>query len=102
VVRTYFHVAGNQLTMISNPVRDAAGTLFWMCSVLSHELGWFWHQAVHFLLEVARWTRFRLHLNSAQTRLAAFWPESIGGQFLVVLMSPLGAAWWLYDLWKRR
>jgi glycosyltransferase involved in cell wall biosynthesis len=102
VVRIYFQDAGNQLTLTVNPRRDAPGTLYWKRSVLSFELSWFWRKPVHFLLEAARWTRFRLHLNTVQARMAAFWPTSIVGRGLVVLMSPLGALWWLYDFWRRR
>lgn len=102
VVRIYFQDAGNQLTKTGNPARDASGTLYWKWSVLSFELAWFWRKPGHFLLEAARWTRFRLHLDAEQARLAVFWPVSIWGGLLVALMSPLGVAWWLYDCCRRR
>lgn len=102
VVRIYYQDAGNQLTRTGNPARDAPGTLYWKRSVLSFELAWFWRKPGHFFLEAARWTRFRLHLNAEQARLAVFWPTSIGGGLLVALMSPLGAVWWLYDCCRRR
>ena len=102
VVRIYFQDAENQLTKSGNPSRDAVGALYWKRSVLSHELVWFWYKPVHFMLEAARWSRFRLHLNKSQTHLAVFWPASKVGKLLIILMSPLGMAWWLYDCWKRK
>lgn len=97
VVRTYFQDADDQLTLTGNPARDAPGTLYWKRLVLSLELAWFWCQPVHFLLEAARWTRFRLHLKNAKALDTNFWPATFSGGFLVILMAPLGLMWWIYD-----
>jgi hypothetical protein len=97
VVRTYFQDAVDQLTLTGNSARDAPGTLYWKRAVLSFELAWFWRQPVHFLLEAARWTRFRLHLRKAKALNTNFWPATFGGGFLVIIMAPLGLAWWMCD-----
>lgn len=102
VVRVYLQGASNQLSWTATPESVAPGTLFWKWSVLSFELVWFWRRPAHFLLEAARWTRFRLHLNAEQARLASFLPSSFWGVTLVALMSPLGAVWWLFDFFRRR
>ncbi|MFN9095693.1 MAG: glycosyltransferase family A protein [Alphaproteobacteria bacterium] len=102
VVRTYFQDAGNQVTQARNPARDTVGSLYWKSIVLNNELKWFKHNPVYFLTEAARWTRFRLHLDVSQAPQERFWPVSAGGRLLVVLMAPMGLAWWLYDCWKRR
>jgi hypothetical protein len=100
VVRIYYQDADNQLTRTSNPVRDAAGTLYWKRIVLSYELHWFWHKPLHFILEAARWTRFRLHLKKVMN--INFWPASAMGNLLIFLTAPLGLIWWLHDRWKMR
>ena len=100
VVRIYFHGAGNQITQTVNLGQLAPGALYWKRSVLSFELAWFWRNPAFFLMEAARWTRFRMHLNPEQVRTTNFWPLSIWGAFLIALMAPLGAAWWLYDTKK--
>ena len=97
VVRTYFQDAVDQLTLTGNSARDAPGTLYWKRAVLSFELAWFWRQPVHFLLEAVRWTRFRLHLKKAKALNTNFWPATFGGGFLVIIMAPLGLAWWMCD-----
>jgi glycosyltransferase involved in cell wall biosynthesis len=97
VVRIYFQDAVNQLSLTGNPARDAPGTLYWKRSVLGLELPWFWRKPVHFLLEASRWTRFRLHLKNAKALNTHFWPVTFGGGFLVIAMSPLGIAWWIFD-----
>lgn len=95
VVRIYYHDAGNQITYTGNYSCNTAGTLYWKRNVLTHELCWFWCNPLHFILEAARWTRFRLHLKN---RMAInFWPTSAIGIMLIVLIAPLGLIWWLYD-----
>lgn len=102
VVRIYYQGAENQLTTTGNPAKNAAGTLFWKRCVLTQELSWFWFKPAHFLLEAARWTRFRLHLTRSEAKLADFWPETKMGLFLIIMMSPLGLVWWAYDHWRMR
>ena len=60
--------------------------------VLNKELQWFWQNPVHFVIEAARWTRFRLHVDMSQAPQERFWPGSAGGRLLVVLMAPMGVA----------
>lgn len=97
VVRIYFQDSGDQITKTGNPARDAPGTLYWKRSVLSSELAWFWYKPVHFLLEAARWTRFRLHVKNAKALGTDFWPATLSGGFLVIAMAPIGLLWWIFD-----
>ena len=97
VVRIYFQDSGNQITSTGNPARDAPGTLYWKRSMLSSELAWFWYKPVHFLLEAARWTRFRLHVKNAKALDTDFWPATFSAGFLVIAMAPLGLLWWIFD-----
>jgi len=101
VLRTYHQDAGNQLTNTSDPASDAAGNLYWKSAVLCNELRWFWHCPTKFIIDAARWTRFRLHINRENISGVRYWPGGIGSG-LIVLMAPLGLGWWLYDLWKFR
>ena len=101
VVRTYHQDAGNQLTNTANPASDAPGNLYWKSVVLRNELRWFWHCPAYFLIDAARWTRFRLHFNKKNVSGISYWPGGVGAG-LIVLMAPMGITWWLYDLWKLR
>lgn len=102
VLRTYFQDSGNQITRSGDLADNAAGSLYWKHCVLSHELCWFWHKPGHFILEAARWTRFRCHSNAKKAQHTTFWPKSRAGGILIVLAAPLGLSWWLYDLFRGR
>jgi len=95
-LRIYCQDAGDQLTRTPRPHDDAPGALHEKSLVLTHDMGWFTAHPTHFLLEAARWTRYRLHVS----RPAAAWPRSAAGIALVVGMAPVGVAWWLND-WRR-
>lgn len=97
VVRIYFQDSGDQITKTGNPARDAPGTLYWKRCVLSSELAYFWYKPVHFLLEAARWTRFRLHVKNTKALDTDFWPTTLSGGFLVIAMAPIGLLWWIFD-----
>lgn len=88
--------SGNRITNITDVKSIALGALYSKRSVLTFELSYFWNSPKIFLLEAARWMRFRLHLNKDQLRIAKFWPDGIGG-LLIILMTPFGILWWLYD-----
>ncbi|TDB60654.1 glycosyltransferase family A protein [Photorhabdus khanii] len=102
ILRIYYQDAGNQLTLTGNPKHDAAGNLYWKSNVLSHELTYFKYKPIHFLLEAARWTRFRLHLKRGMYKGTNFWPTSTMGIFLIILSAPLGFIWWMLDCYRIR
>lgn len=98
ILLVVYHDAGNQITRTRNIICNTAGSLYWKQSVLSYELSWFWHRPLHFILEAARWTRFRLHLKNMSD--VDFWPTSVIGALLIFLTVPLGLIWWIYDCYS--
>lgn len=101
IVRVYHQDANNQVTKNSNPSSNSAGMLYSKRCVLEYEIGYFWYSPIYFLLEGARWSRFRLHLDVDQSQLTRYWPSSTLGKLIIVSMGPIGIAWWFYDLFKK-
>lgn len=102
VLRIYCQDVGDQLTHKSDPAREAVGTLYWKTAVLSRDIRWFRYAPLSFLLDAARWTRFRLHVKSTNSYSLRFWPSSWLGQTLIVTMGPIGLLWWLRDKSQQR
>ena len=102
VLRIYCQDAGDQLTHDSDPALDAPGNLYWKTRVLSHNIRWFRRAPLSFMLDAARWLRFRLHLNKPLANVVNFWPSNWLGRILILIMSPVGFAWWLSDRLKSR
>jgi len=100
LVRVYHQGADNQLTQTGDPGAQAPGALFAKYVTLSHEIDWFWQHPLFFILEAARWTRFRLHVKRLRELNTRFWPTSLRGGALVILFAPLGLVWWLCDRWR--
>lgn len=102
VVRTYFLDAGNQITGKGNPAKSAPGILLWKQSVLDNELVWLKYKPVYFLLEAARWTRFRLHVSNLGVATRNWLPNRYYGRALIILTAPLGLTWWFVDKLRYR
>lgn len=84
IVRTYYQDDDNQISKIKNLPSIAPGMVYWKKIILSTELPWFKYDPIRFLMEAARWTRFRLHFNAPFPHIH-FWPKSILGSLLIVL-----------------
>jgi len=97
VMRCVYCDSGNQITKSGQPQSAAAGTLYWKKIVLTYEIRWFFSAPLHFLLEAARWTRFRLHVKNTKALDADFWPTTLSGGCLVIAMAPIGLLWWIFD-----
>jgi len=96
MVRIYHQDSDNQISKIKNLSSIAPGMVYWKKIILSIELPWFRYDPIRFLMEAARWTRFRLHFNAKYDQID-FWPKSILGSLLIVLLAPIGLIWWIYD-----
>jgi glycosyltransferase involved in cell wall biosynthesis len=96
-LRIYFQGGDDQLTQHSDPATNAPGTLYWKRIILETDIQWFRYAPLAFAIDAARWTRFRLHLNTQSMRSTEFMPKNLLGKALIVLMSPAGFIWWLRD-----
>lgn len=84
-----------QITKEGGIKKNAAGHLFWKWRILSNDIVYFRYKPISFIIDAARFTRFYLH-TSPQYRFK-YWPSSVLGKMLVVIMSPVGYFCWFYE-----
>ncbi len=99
VFRVY-HSENDQITRTSKPGKDCEGHLYYRYLALSRDIKWFRYHPLIFLVRAAQLVRFWLHCSPERRRW--FWPESLFGKFLVVIMFPAGVLWWMRDKWVYR
>lgn len=95
-LRIYHQTADSLMQEKSAAIKHAGGHALVARDTLEN-IRWFRYHPMEFILAAARYTRFHLHM--ARTPERRILPVSkLAGRLLILVMAPVGLAWFLYDL----
>ena len=89
-----------RLTKMTGGRENAPGHLYWRQCVLSDYISYFRYRPMRFMIDAAGLTRFYCHCPKKYR--TKFWPDSLLGKVLTAIMSPVGVAWYWYEVYKNR
>ena len=82
-----------KLTTSGSPGKHANSLMYWHGTILTNEIGWFWHKPLHFVRSAIHYCRFTFHQKSSIS--AAIKKLEVPSAMLLCIMV-LPASWFVY------